>query len=106
MQYLELDELKKHLNIDSAFTDDDEYISSLGDVAESIVSKHLDTDLSNLVAFNGDGNLPSPVKHAMLLLIGNFYMNRESIAFASSSDIPLSYLYLLAPYHNYNNSKL
>lgn len=105
MNYLELDKVKKHLNVDLDFTDDDEYISSLCDVAESIVEKHLDNDLENVIAFSG-GELPAPIIHAMYLLIGNFYMNRESVAFASSSDIPLSYEYLLAPFHNYTNSKL
>lgn len=105
MQFLTLSDIKKHLNVDAAFTDDDNYISSLGDVAEQIVAKHIDNDLENVIAFN-QGELPQPIIHAMKLFIGNMYMNRESIAFASASDIPLSYEYLLAPYHNYMNSKL
>jgi len=105
MNYLTLEELKKHLNVDEDFTDDDMYIESLGDVAEAIVAKHIDNDLANVVAFN-QGELPMPIKHAMMLLVGNYYMNRESVAFATSSNIPYSFEYLLDPYVKYSQSKL
>lgn len=105
MKYLDLDDLKKHLNIDEIFVDDDEYIKSLGDVAEEIISKHLDIDLSVLAA-RYQGDIPAPVKHACKLLVGNLYANRESVVYTAVNDLPLSYEYLLEPYHNYSNSKL
>ena len=37
MNYLTLAQIKKHLNIDTQFTEDDEYNESLGEVAEEIV---------------------------------------------------------------------
>jgi hypothetical protein len=33
MDYLTLDEIKKHLNIDNWFTDDDSYLEGLAEVA-------------------------------------------------------------------------
>lgn len=105
MNYLTLNDLKKHLNVDTTFTDDDDYIASLGDVAESIVSKHLDCDLSEIVAYS-NGELPMPIIQAMKLLVGNLYMNRESVAFVQAHNIPLSYEYLLDPYVKYTQSKL
>ena len=102
--FIQLYQIKKHLNIDEDFHLDDEYLVDLSIVAEQVVQKHIDNNLDELCAEN-DGELPSPLMHAMLLVIGNFYANRESVAFASSSEIPLSYSYLLDLYKNYNNTK-
>jgi len=100
MEYLDLSQIKKHLNIDAAFTDDDEYIESLGDVAEAIVSRHIDRNLEDILI---DGELPAPIRHACQLYIGNMYMNRESVSNISMIDIPKSYEYLLATYKNRSN---
>lgn len=102
MSYLTLEQIKKHLNIDSDFTEDDTYITSLGDVAEAIVSKHVQYKFSDLAQNNG-GVLPPPIVHACLLLIGNLYMNRESVSAANLNNIPFSYEYLLGLYKNYTN---
>lgn len=100
MTYLTLEQIKKHLNIDSYYTDDDSYLTSLADVVEMVVEKHIDNSLVSLQSEGGV--LPPPLQHAMLLLIGNFYATRESIAFVTSSEIPLSYNYLLDLFKNYN----
>ena len=104
MTYLTLAQIKKHLNIDADFTDDDVYITSLGDVAEQIVSKHVQYNLSQLAQDNG-GTLPAPIVHACLLFIGNLYMNRESVSAVSLNNIPFSYEYLIGLYKNYTNFK-
>ena len=101
MQYLNLDLIKKHLNIDNGFHDDDSYIEALGDVVEEITEKHIDVSFKKLTADN-NGKIPTPLKQAMLLLLGTYYNNRENVAFASSSEIPLSYSYLLSLYQNYD----
>lgn len=104
MQYLNLSLLKKHLNVDDYFTDDDTYIMSIGDVAEQIVQSHLDDKLANIVSKN-DGQLPAPIRHAMLLLAANMYANREGVAYGSVNDIPHTYEYLLSMFENFNNYK-
>lgn len=104
MTFLTLAQLKKHLNIDATFTADDEYITSLGDVAEAIVSKHLGFELSEIAENNG-GSLPAPIVHAMFLFVGNLYMNRESVSVANFNNIPFSYEYLIGLYKNYNDFK-
>jgi hypothetical protein len=103
--YIQLYQIKKHLNIDDDFYADDEYLIDLALVAETVVQKHIDDNLSELCAENG-GELPSPLQHAMLLMIGNLYANREPIAFASNSELALSYSYILDLYKNYNNTKM
>jgi len=102
MTYLNLNTIKKHLNLDDDFTEDDAYITSLADVAEAIVSKHVEYDLSQLAEENG-GVLPPPILHACLLFIGNLYMNRESVSAVSLHNIPMSYEYLIGLYKNYTN---
>lgn len=102
--YITVNFAKKHLNVDRDFTDDDLYIASLIEVAEAAVEKHLDSPLSDLE--DGDGYLPSPVAHAILLLVGNFYANRESVAFASAQSVPYSYQYLIDLYRNYRGKNL
>lgn len=98
--YLQLYQIKKHLNINDEFHDDDEYLVDLSVVAENVVQKHIDVELADLE--DGDGYIPSPLLQAMLLLIGNYYANRESVAFASSQPLPHAYEYLIALYKNYN----
>ena len=100
MEYLDLSQIKKHINVDDVFTDDDEYIESLGDVAEAMVSRHIDRNLADIAV---NGQLPAPIRHACLLFIGNLYMNRESVSNISMMDIPKSYEYLLATYKNRSN---
>lgn len=102
MNTLTLNLIKQHLNIDQDFTADDEYLTSLGDVAEEIVLKHLDYNDINEIVVKYSG-FPVPIRHAMLLLVGNMYMNRESVSTVSMISIPHSYEYLLAMYKNREN---
>lgn len=78
--------------------EDDEYIKALCLAAENAVENHIARPLSEIT---DDGKLPPAVKHAILLLVGHFYANRESVSFATASEIPLAYQYLLQPYKSY-----
>ncbi len=103
--YIGIEKIKKHLNIDTDFNDDNEYLLALEDVAEKAVEKHINQKLSSLCEENG-GDLPSPLLHAILLFIGNLYLSRESISFSSVIEVPMSYNYLLDLYKNYNNENM
>lgn len=98
--YITLEQAKKHLLIDSSFTNDDSYITDLIGVAEDAVAVHLDIALSELE--DEDGNLPSSIVQAMLLMIGNFYANREPVAYGTTMKVPLTYEYLIGLYKNYS----
>lgn len=104
MGYIQLEEIKKHLNIDSAFEDDDNYLLALENVAEDVVAKTIDNDLHNLEDENH--HLPAAITHAMLLFIGTQYAFRESVTSASSNPLPHSFDLLADLYHNYNNTKV
>ena len=92
--FLSVEKCKKHLNIDLDFTEDDNYITSLIEVAENVVERHIGYKLIDKVEAN-DGCLPKGLEHAMLLLIGHFYNTREAVTFGSSTELPLGYNYLL-----------
>ena len=97
--YIDTVILKKHLNIDETWVEDDEYIKALCLAAENAVENHIARPLSEIT--DEPGKLPPAVKHAILLLVGHFYANRESVSFATASEIPLAYQYLLQPYKSY-----
>lgn len=101
---LTLDKIKKHLNIDADFTDDDDYIEFLESVAEDLVQKHIDKKFDDIIA--EEGALPNALLHAILLFIGNMYDNRESVAFANPSEVPQSLTYILNMYRDYENANI
>lgn len=99
MEYLTLDEIHKHLNIDSAFTDDDEYLESLATASEDVVSKYIDYPLSQLE--DADGDIPKALKFSMLLWIGNIYAVRESTTSINTTPMPHSLEMLCDLYRDY-----
>lgn len=99
-QYLTLEAIKQHCNIDDDFQDDDLYLYALLSVAQAAVEKTLDIKLTELE--DEDGELPAPIGQAMLLLIGTFYAVRESISSASMQPVPHTFEYLCDLYKNYD----
>lgn len=103
MEYLTLSEIKAHLNIDSAFTDDDVYLNSLAMAAEDVVSKYIDYPLVQLE--DAEGDIPKALKFAMLLWIGTIYSVRESVSSSSMSQVPHSLELLCSLYRDYKINK-
>ena len=101
---IELERIKNHLNIDSGYTDDDDYITYLETVAEQIVEKHIDKTLEDIIA--EDGEVPTPLLQAMLLIIGNLYDNRESVAYNNVVEVPNTLSYILSMYRDYNDANI
>lgn len=102
--YIELDKIKKHLNIDADYTDDDEYLLFLYEVAEDVIQKHIDTTFENII--QKKGAVPTALLHAILLFIGNMYDNRESVSYASVQEVPTSLNYILSMYRDYDNANI
>ena len=90
--YVTLEQAKKHLNIDDSFTDDDNYILQLIQVAEDAVEKNTDIALSEQLE---GGILPPSLTHSILLLVGNLYNNREATSYSVPSEVPFAYKYLI-----------
>lgn len=99
--YVPLDLAKKHLNIEEDFKEDDEYILSLVEVAEAAVRVHVNESFADIAKRYG-GCIPNPLLHAVLLMVGNLYTNREIVT-NKAIELPFNYQYLIDLYRNYNN---
>ena len=98
--YLDLSTIKQHLIIDHC--DDDRYLCDLETVAEDAVRRDLNLySLKDIEDCNG--MLPASVIHAMLILIGTLYANRESVSYGQAHPVPHSYEYLISLARNYVN---
>ncbi|MBR5775371.1 MAG: phage gp6-like head-tail connector protein, partial [Bacteroidaceae bacterium] len=74
MTIVTMDEIFRHLRIEQGVEDD--YLMSLGEVAEEMVLRYVNrTDEELRETFGG---IPLGVKHACLLVVGSLYKNRES----------------------------
>ena len=99
MAYITLDEIHKHLNLDSAFTDDDAYLTALRSASEDVIAKYIDLPLSQLEDANH--KLPEALKFACLLWIGTIYNTRESVSNVNMSTVPHSMELLADLYRDY-----
>lgn len=99
--YLDIDLVKKHLNIESGYTDDDELLLLYMEAAEDAVRVHVNEDLETIAEKNG-GCLPTPLFQAMLLQVGNLYQNREIVG-TKVETVPFAYQYLINLYRNFEN---
>lgn len=98
--YNTLEQIKKHLNIDTEFVDDDNYLMLLEKVAEDSVERHIDHSLADLE--DDGGQLPPSLNHAVLFLVGTMYANRESVTYGSAREIPTTYNYILDMFKDYS----
>ena len=99
MTYLNLELIKNHLNLQN-FSDDDTYLQHLGSAVEFVVERDIDKKLSKIAEENG-GEFPPSLLHAMLLLLGTYYANRENISYASCVEVPKTYQYICDLYRCY-----
>lgn len=96
---IDLDLIKRQLNLDLSYDEEDEYLLILADVAVRAIENHIDCPIDEFVY---DGQLDPPLQHAALLLIGNFYQNRESVTYGAVLQVPHGYEYLLHPYIDFS----
>lgn len=99
--YILLNQAKQHLNIDKDFHEDDNYILHLIEVAEDAISKRIDKKLEDCVNPN-TGYLEKSIIQSILLLIGQFYANREVVAYGSATEIPVAFNFLCDLNKHYN----
>lgn len=102
MTYLNLELIKNHLNLQN-FSDDDKYLQHLGSAVEFVVEKDIDKKLSKIAEENG-GEFPPSLLHAMLLLLGTYYANRENVSYASCVEAPKTYAYICDLYRCYGKT--
>lgn len=95
--------VRAHLNIDPSYKGDDPYIYSLISAAEDLTAKRLGVKSLNDLLIDG-ARLPESVSHAILIMIGQWYANREATVYGSVSELPLSYEYIAALNKNYKTT--
>lgn len=88
--------LKVHVRADD-FSEDDAYLQHLLDAAEQHVADNTNRSLADLVELGG-GELPMPLTHAVLLLAGHWYNQREAVAGVAMAEVPYTLQALLKPY--------
>lgn len=90
---------KRHCNIDQEFTEDDQYVQWLIDVAQASVQVHLCCPLEAYE--DAQGKIPAPICHAILLYLGDLYANREVNAYTNVTSVPFGYQHLIDLYKCY-----
>nr|DAJ37852.1 MAG TPA: head tail connector [Caudoviricetes sp.] len=88
-----LDEIKQHLNLEADWHGEDSYLQSLIGAAKQVVEMHICDDIDG----KSEGQLP--LAHAIKLLVGTWYMNRESLSNLQKGNH--SYEYILSLYKRY-----
>jgi hypothetical protein len=97
MAYTTLEALKAQLNIETTFTDDDTYMTTIISVVERAVKDYCDGGLDTYT----DLTMPETVKHATLFLGAHLYINRTMVSFGTGLEIPYSFSFLLDFYKVY-----
>lgn len=100
MTCIPLELAKKHLNLDEEYTEDDEYILGLVAAAKGAVEMALNASLDRLAEENG-GEVPMAIIQAILLMVGNWYQNRE-ITGSKVAALPYNFEYLINLYRHYD----
>jgi hypothetical protein len=90
---ININSLKRQLNIELTYTDDDAILQHLLDVTETSVENYCGYN-----ALTGYTSLPLPVIQATIMLAAHFYQNRNMVSFSQGYSIPFSFRFLLDPY--------
>lgn len=99
-------ELKRQLNIEAAFTDDDTYLADCIGVAELSVNNYLGASaISGYTTVTGytsgfTSNLPVAIRRAILIVAAHLYLNRQLVNFGNASVTPFTFNFLLDNYQN------
>lgn len=100
MSLITLDQAKKHLNIDEALVEDDQYIQELIEMSDYLIESDVHDTIANIAEVHG--SIPLILVHAAKIIVATMYANREAtIVGASISNVPLSYKYLISKYKKY-----
>jgi len=96
MAAVDLALFKKHVRADD-FADDDTYLQHLLDAAEVCVVTATNRTEDELKAI-GNGNVPTPIAQAIMMLAAHWYNQRESVSTTQMHQVPDSLSALIKPY--------
>ena len=92
---------KKHVRADD-FAADDEYLTHLLNVAEVSIITATNRTEQELTDGNA-GEYPAPLKHAVMMLAGPWYNQRESVSTVQMHEVPDALQALVKPYRKLVN---
>ena len=95
MLYVTVELFRKHsyVNVEN---DDDAYLTHLLEAAQQAVENDINSSLLTVEATYGE--IPKPLKHAIILQAANLCENREILAYGKVSIRQYNYPNLIAPY--------
>lgn len=96
MSVVDLELFKAHVMADD-FAADDPYLRHLLEAAEEYVEKNICRPIDEVRFFNG-GTVPSDLIHAIMLIAGHWYNQREAVGSQQMSEVPYTLQALLKPY--------
>lgn len=94
-EFVTLEMIKTHLNIEQDYHSEDDYLLHLRSVAFLVVQNHICSDLATLSGHK------KAIGHCLLLLIGTLYLQRESICTSSMKECPHTLQFILDQYKNF-----
>lgn len=100
---IDLQMLKKHLNIEEDFTEDDSYLGILSNAAVNVVENYL-VDNLELIAEDNGGELPSSLSLAIFIMVADWYAYRESVTNLSVNKLPQSLMFILNQFKCYDKA--
>lgn len=95
MAIVDLALLKKHVRADD-FSDDDDYLLHLLEAAEEYILRATNASAPKGILVGGD--LPTPLRQAVLLLAGHWYNQREAVSGVQMTEAPYTIQALIKPY--------
>lgn len=94
LKIITLDEIKQHTRIDGSIEDD--VLEMYGESAETTVLNYIGLGLPEVLEKYGE--VPTPIKHACLMLTAHSYTHREIAGQQNLYMVPYSFDLILKPY--------
>lgn len=94
MKIVTIEEIKKHTRIDGNAEDD--VLQLYGESAEAVTLATVGATYEELLVEYGE--IPVPIKHAVLMLTAHSYNNREPASGQKMWSVPYTWDVLLKPY--------
>jgi uncharacterized phage protein (predicted DNA packaging) len=94
MQYLILDDIRKHIRID--LDEEDEILERYGEAAEQTILNACNRTFEDLI--EAEGKVPAPLYQATLMLTAHLYEQRSIVSPTQMYAVPYTIDPLIKPY--------
>ena len=94
METTTIRKIKKNSRIDADY--EDELIEQIGETAEAMVQAVMERSFADLVEVYGE--VPAPVRRAVLCLADHLYVQRSAVSGTSMYSVPYTIDFMLKPY--------